>query len=475
MNIITISWIGLPLFLGFVIYLFPRFACYIALFTACLSAGYGLWVLLSQISLDLLLLDNFGVTLKIDQLSAYFILTNALVTLAVILYCWQTQKTAFFYVQTIILHGSINATFVSFDLISLYVALEVVGICAFLLIAYPRSDRTLWVGLRYLFISNTAMLFYLVGAILVYQASYSFAFTGLSKAPPEAIALIMMALLSKGGVFVSGLWLPLTHSESETPVSALLSGAVVKTGIFPLLRFATMIDELDNIVRVFGVCTALFGVFYAIFERDTKRTLALSTISQLGWIMASPAVGGFYALTHGLAKAAVFLTAGALPSRNFSELEGQRINTRLWLVLLVGGLSITGCPLLAGFTAKALTMKSLLSWQTLIMTIAAIGTAIVYAKFIFLPFGGKQEVRRGFWGGVILLLSCLVIANIVYLPAYNLADLGKSLVIILLGWLAYALIFRKISLNLSRVLEEFEHLIGFMSLMLILLFWMVLI
>ncbi|MFM6532393.1 MAG: proton-conducting transporter membrane subunit, partial [Dolichospermum sp.] len=178
------------------------------------------------------------------------------------------------------------------DFISLYVALEVSGIAAFLLIAYPRSDRSIWVGLRYLFVSNTAMLFYLVGAVLVYQTHHSFSFTGLKGSPPEALALIFLGLLIKAGIFVSGLWLPLTHSESETPVSALMSGIVVKASILPLLRTAFVSEEIDIIVRIFGVGTALMGVSYAVLEKDTKRMLAFHTISQLGFILAAPIVGG---------------------------------------------------------------------------------------------------------------------------------------------------------------------------------------
>ncbi|HAJ59558.1 MAG TPA: cation:proton antiporter, partial [Cyanobacteria bacterium UBA8543] len=89
-------------------------------------------------------------TLVVDPLTGYFVLTNALVTAAVILYCWHSGRTAFFYAQAIILHGSLNAAFACADFISLYVALEVSGIAGFLLIAYPRTDRSIWVALRYL-------------------------------------------------------------------------------------------------------------------------------------------------------------------------------------------------------------------------------------------------------------------------------------------------------------------------------------
>lgn len=191
MNIATIVWVTLPFLIGFVIYLLPRFDRWLALLAVTVSAVYALQVMVQQSSTTLQLLDNFGVTLLVDPLSGFFILTNALVLAAVVLYCWDSHKTAFFYAQAIIVHGSINAAFACADFISLYVALEVSGIAAFLLIAYPRTDRTIWIGLRYLFLSNTAMLLYLVGAVLAYKANHSFAFDALQGAPPEAIALIL--------------------------------------------------------------------------------------------------------------------------------------------------------------------------------------------------------------------------------------------------------------------------------------------
>ncbi len=471
MNNITIAWVALPFFLGFTIYLIPKLDRYLALLGTIASFAYAL-ELFVQSPLNLQLLNSFGVTLTVDRLSGYFILTNALVTAAVVLYCWRSDKSPFFFTQAIILHGSVNAAFACTDFISLYVALEVSGIAAFLLIAYPRTDRSIWVGLRYMFISNISMLFYLIGAVLVYQASHSFSFIGLRDAPPEALALIFLGLLVKGGVFVSGWWLPLTHSESETPVSALLSGVVVKAGVYPLVRCALIVGEVDPIIRIFGVATALLGVFCAIFENDTKRMLALSTISQLGWVLAVPQEAGFYALAHGLGKSALFLTTGSLPSRSFKELQQSKISTPIWIVLILASLSISGFPLLCGFGAKALTMKNLLPWQVIPMNVAVVGTAIVYAKFIFLPHAQKEKPKLGFWAAIILLLGWLIVANSFYFPAYTVINIAKALGKIALGWLLYWLIFKRIALKLPRVLEEFDHLIGVMSLTLILLFWM---
>ncbi len=419
----TIAWIALPFFIGFVIYLAPKVSRWLAVAIPLFSASYAGNIFLNTDpgdALSIQLIDTLGVNLIVDHLSGWFILTNALVTLAVIVYCWQTSKKPFFFMQLVILHGSVNSAFICADFISLYVALEVISIAAFLLIAYSRSDRSIWVGLRYLFISNTVMLFYLIGAVLVYQANHSFNYSGLLNASVEAIALIFLGLLGKGGIFISGFWLPLTHSESESPVSAMLSGVVVKAGVFPMVRLALMLEAINPVVRLFGVATALLGVSYAVFAKDTKRMLAFHTISQLGFIMAAPIVGGFYALTHGLVKAALFLISGILPSRNFKELKHQPLDLKIWLALIIASFSISGFPLLAGFGAKVLTTKNLLPWQVIAMNIAALGTAISFAKFIFLPrqklvksnLATKNNteittkpIQLGFWWAMIILLG----------------------------------------------------------------------
>ncbi|MEB3295889.1 MAG: cation:proton antiporter [Synechococcales bacterium] len=478
MTALTLTWIVLPFLVGFLIYLVPKFDRILPLLGVLCSIGYAVWLFAQPSPITLRLLDHFGVSLMLDSLSGFFILTNALVTLAVLLACWETNRSTFFYAQTLILHASVNAALACTDFISLYVALEVLSIASFLLIVYPRSDRSIWVGLRYLFVSNIAMLFYLVGAILVYQTDHSFDFSGLAGAPPEALALIFLGLLVKGGIFVSGLWLPLTHSESEAPVSALMSGTVVKAAVLPLVRCALVMEDIDPIVRIFGVGTALLGVGYAVFEKDAKRMLAFHTVSQLGFILAAPEVGGFYALTHGLVKAALFLNTGMLPSRNFKELQSRSIDNSLWIMLAIASFSISGFPLLSGFGAKVLTMKNLLSWQVIAMNVAALGTAISFAKFIFLPHSAdgeiKEKLQPGFWIAMGVLLGGLFGANVVYYEAYSLVNIVKPLATIALGWLAYWFIFRKIAIRLPRMFEQFEHLMGVMSLSLILLFWMAL-
>ena len=473
----TILWALLPLVLGFTSYLLPAIARWSSLITAIASTIYSLRCIFNPEAIEISLLDNFGVTLLADPLGGYFILTNALVTAAVTLYCWSSDRQAYFYTPMMILHGSINAVFIAADLITIYVGLEVISIAAFLLMADAQSDRSLWVGLRYLLVSNAAMLFYLMGAGLVYQSNQSFALDGIQNAPIEAIALLIAGLIVKGGIFVSGLWLPFTHSEVAAPVSALLSGSVIKAGVLPLVRFSLVFPAIAPILQWLSVATALLGVSLALFQTDTKRVLALSTLSQMGFILVNPMNAGLYALTHGLAKGTLFLMAGRLPSRDFRFLQQSSIALSCWIPIAIASLSVMGAPGLVGFGSKLITLKPLIDVQAIAMNIAAVGTVLIMSKFLFLPFEAQdesQELSLLSWSGIGLLLACLVMLVPSQMELYTWSNLQKAGLTLIAGWGLYWLGVRKLQFQFPNPLERLDHLLGMMSVALTILLWMAL-
>ena len=170
---------------------------------------------------------------------------------------------------------------------------------------------------------------------------------------------------------------------------------------------------------------------------------------------------------------------GQFPQRDLATLRQQPMPMALWLPLTLGGLSISGAPLLAGFGAKTLTLEALGPLEGMAMNGAAVGTAAVYAKLISLPHRGGAappgwpQMPLGLGLAVGLLLGGAIAANVAYLDAYTWPKLIKALGLIAAGWLVYGLLRRPAAVEVPSGPESFEHLLGGMIVMLVVLFWMV--
>ena len=385
------AWLLLPLLAAFTAPLLPSLARPLALLSAMLSAGMGLALSAGLGPWSLELIGPLGVLLQFDATAAPFVLLNGLVVLAVLLDGWRQPLNGPFAVLLMVLLAGLNSAFVAVDLVSLYVALEVVGITAFLLMLGQRSGLQLWIGLRYLLVGNTVMVIYLLGVALLYLRSGSFRMQALADLAPAdgatsiTLALLLVALLTKAGVFVSGLWLPRTHAEAPADVSALLSGVVVAGGLCPLLRLSQVVPMLQPLLVAIGLASALLGVSYALVETDLKRLLAWSTLSQVGLVIIDPFVGGVYALTHGLAKAGLFLLAGRVGERNLLRWRQSALPLQQAVPLWLGALSIAGAPPLLGFWAKEGLSRGVSGPASSVLLVAMVGTAAVYARLLLKP------------------------------------------------------------------------------------------
>ena len=295
---LLIAWLLAPLLAAFSAALLPSLARPLALLSALATAALGLALIAGFGPWSLELIGPLGVLLQFDDAAAPFVLLNGLVVLAVLLDGWGQSVPGPFLVLVMVLLAGLNSAFVAVDLVSLYVALEVVGVAAFLLVLRQRSALQLWIALRYLLLANGVMTLYLLGVALLYLRSGSFRLQALadpglgSGTRAVALALLLVGLLTKAGVFASGLWLPRTHAESPAEVSALPSGVVVAAGLCPLLRPSEALPMLQPLLVLIGLASALLGVFYALAESDLKRLLAWSTVSQVGLVILDPAVGG---------------------------------------------------------------------------------------------------------------------------------------------------------------------------------------
>ncbi len=448
---IVIGWLLLPFLAAFLAAVLPPLARWLSLLCCLATAAIAVAIQLGGLPATVELLGAYGVALNTDAFAVPFLLLNALVCSAVVLDSWRRPLPGPFLLLLMVLHGGLSTAFVVIDLISLYVTLEVVGISAFLLILISRSDRSLWVALRYLLIGNTVMTLFLIGAALVYLERGSFRFEAVaSTTSVAALALILVGLLMKSGLFLSGLWLPVTHAEAPAEVSALLSGVVVSAGIAPLLRLSGGVPALGPVITGLGLASALLGVVFALADADAKRLLAWSTLSQMGLVALSPLAGGFYALSHGTAKAALFLVARRFPSRALQGWRERPLPAGVWWPLGIGALSIVGLPPLAGFAAKAGLSGGLSQPLEVAVTLLSMGTAAAYARFWGAPLlrrpasvdcpsagaRGEASPEPAWSPGVLLLLLALLLIGAAALPwiASPASAAAKSALVLLGGW-----------------------------------------
>ncbi len=310
----------------------------------------------------------------------------------------------------------------------------------------------------YLFSQLTGGALLLLGASLL---SAPGAPAPLGPVPPAWYPLFLFALGFKAAFPGLHFWLPPTHSRAPTEGSLLLSGYAVKMGIYGLLR---LVDEPSPGLLWIGVAMALYGVFQALMQHDTKRLLACHTVSQLGFMVAALATGTpqgrqaalFYLVAHALFKGLLFLTAGSLEkifgSRDLTLLGGAaRKVPLLFTLFLLGAGAIAGFPGTAGYVGKGMVKSALASYPIPLwsLQLAGVGTVLSFCKFgryAFLGSFGEKTGEPGktrslpltAWGGMLLLALPLLLLGI--FPQKSLLFSGEMKKLWSLGSLGSALL-----------------------------------
>ncbi len=382
-NSIVIAWLLLPAIAAFVAALIPKLGRTLVWAVPLLSLGMALSFLGPKASLlPLTLSTNPAVTLQLDPQQLPFVLLNALVLLSIALQRPKQDTNHLQPVLLLVLHGALNSIYLAADLISIYVAIELISIVSFLLMVDLKRRASLWVAFRYLMLGDLAMLLFLLGVLVVYAKSGSFAVDAAASAPGIAILLILVGLLIKSEAFLPGFWLPKTHAAISADVSALLSGSVVTAGIAPLSRLGLINTQAAQLLLVLGLLSVVIGGVAAFVQNDIKRLLAWSTVSQMGFALLLPAVAGLYALAHGLGKATLFLAVGGLPDRSIRRLQQSRIDGRLGWPMLLASLSLIGLPLSLGYGAKTALVQLLPMPLATVVGWLGVMTALVLVKLL---------------------------------------------------------------------------------------------
>lgn len=355
---------------------------------------------------------------------------------------------------------------VSNNIIMLYVAVEASTIASGLLVAFYWDRRALEAGYKYLMLLTVGITFSLFGCVLVYAAGASViggakglliselkAAAGAFPAATVALAsaFLIVGFGTKAGIAPFHPWLPDAHAEAPTPVSALLSGVMLKVAIYAMVRTVSLFYPNHAPVAMFvlslGMFTLVIGDLMALAQDDLKRMLAYSSVSQMGYVMMGLGIGtqiGIYAglfhvLNHALAKSLLFLAAGAVMyssgARAISQLGGLAKKMPVTsFCFFVGALALAGVPPFNGFQSKlALFVAGAESgdwWAVIIGIGGSLLTVVVLVKAAKTIFWGKlsektsaptvREAPLSLCAGmVVLAVLCLAIGiypKAVYTP-----------------------------------------------------------
>lgn len=344
------------------------------------------------------------VSLAVDGLSAWFLLLISLASTAAAVYSWgylraenRRPPVAFFAALLCVLVAAMVLTVCAADAAPFLLGWELMSLAAFFLVGFHDHGgevrRGAWLYLVATHV-GTALGVLPLFAVLVAR-SHSLAFSAFAPALSQAgatvsgVALVLgvIGFGTKAGFVPLHVWLPAAHPVAPSPVSALLSGVVVKMGIYGLLRLVSWLPPLPTtwgwLVLAVGMVSGVLGVLYALAQHDLKRLLAYHTVENIGIIALGIGLGllgqatgrpallalGYagallHALNHALFKGLLFLSAGAvLHSSGTGEIDrlgGLAKQTPVnALLFLLGAVAICGLPPLNGFVSEWLIYGAL--------------------------------------------------------------------------------------------------------------------
>ncbi len=360
-----------------------------------------------------------GIRLRLDGLSSLMLLLINGVAVAVGLYSVEFMKR---YGSPERYHGlflfmvaGMNGVVLAGDLFNLYVFLEIASIASYALVAFGRKAEDLEASFRYAVLGSLASTLILAGVVLVYAVTgtldLAHVAVGLEDAGRSgplhlAFGLFLGGLALKTALAPFHAWLPDAHPAAPAPVSAMLSGVLIKAiGVYVLARLAFNVlgatAEILTVLRWLGIVSMVVGGLLAVRQRDIKRLLAYSSIGQVGYVVVGLGLGTplglagalFHLVNHAVCKSLLFLDAGAVEraagTRDLRELGGlRRVIPVASHTSLIASLSISGVPPFGGFWSKLLIVVACIEAGHLALAIAAVLFSIV-------TLGYQLRLQRG--------------------------------------------------------------------------------
>ena len=317
-----------------------------------------------------------------------------------------------YYLFQLVTLGATIGVFLSADLYTTFIFFEIMSFTSYVWVAQDERKESLRAAQTYLAVAVIGGLVLLMGLFLLYTSVGTLEIGALFEAcrnfPDKRMLYIaggcmLFGFGAKAGAFPLHIWLPKAHPVAPAPASALLSGILTKAGVYGILIISCYMfygdEKWGSLILALGVVTMFGGAVLAVFSVDLKRTLACSSMSQIGFILVGTgmqcllgaenglAVHGtfLHMMNHSLIKLVLFMAAGVvfmnIHQLDLNEIRGfGRGKPFLNAAFLMGALGIGGIPLWNGYISKTLLHESIVEYS---------GTPVfVFVEWMFLISGG---------------------------------------------------------------------------------------
>lgn len=321
-----------------------------------------------------------------------------------------------YYLFLLITLGATEGVFLSADFYTTFIFFEIMSFTSYVWVAHEEKKESLRAAATYLAVAVIGGLVMLMGIFLLYDVTGTLFFDELTgvcntygaiagrspgmAAGTESISssglqlwiaglCLLFGFGAKAGAFPLHIWLPKAHPVAPAPASALLSGILTKAGMYGILILTAYLfmgsTTWGALILLLGVCTMVIGAILALFSIDLKRTLACSSVSQIGFILVGVGMSGLlgaenltavrgsllHMVNHSLIKLTLFMAAGTVfmnvHTLDLNILRGfGRKKPLLHFIFLMGALGIGGIPLWNGYISKTLLHESIVEYTALV-------------------------------------------------------------------------------------------------------------
>ncbi len=339
-------------------------------------------------------LNMFTLSFKIDALSSFFLIAIFFISFLAALYSFhymdnavKALRTAVHYVFFSLLIVAMAMVVTADNLITFLLSWEIMSLSSFFLVVYNHETaENRKAGYLYFVFSQVGAMFIFAAFAVMYAYTGGFGF-GQAAGLPHGVKIVMFILAfigfgSKAGVFPFHAWLPHAHPAAPSHISAVMSGVMIKTGIYGILRIYALLNWhtplFGGIVLTAGMVSGVLGVVYALGQHDLKRLLAYHSVENIGIILIGLGIGMigvaadnpvmamlgftgglFHVLNHSIFKSLLFMGAGMVlrktGTRSIDVLGGLIKKMKITgTAFLIGSLAISGLPPLNGFASEFL-------------------------------------------------------------------------------------------------------------------------